>query len=284
MNKTNTIKSKNSSKMGLFRAFLAGAVLLAALVSCAGGPQGSGSRTVTSGPFFITVYGETVPAFDDSALAEAEMDISLALADTEQTPLSGIVRSALYGGQTAEEYAAKVLDDWKTTYRATLDENNAWGFDQSWGYNEEHAVQINGPYAVVSQSIYHYMGGAHGNQLVRYYVFDMSAPKQLAVGDLVSAESFSKLTDYVNRKLRRYSETVGGKPLPDRLPLTAGIFNEETAGLDDFYPAGEGLHIQWDPYEIAAYAYGSIEVVISWEELTGILSPDGLRLAEAFNR
>jgi hypothetical protein len=260
-----------------FSAFIMAALVLA---FCTGLP-GTADET---GPFFITVYGETVPAFEDSSLSDAELDLSFSLADVSEERLAPVVRGALYGGTSVESYALKVIDDLKTAYLETLSENSNWGVDQSWSYSEEHTVLVKSHYAVVSQSRYEYMGGAHGNGSVSYHVFDLEVPCRLTLADIINKNKQDALDALVDRKLRALSEETNGESLPDSLPLSAGIYMADKPMAEDFFPSSKGLHLQWDPYEIAAYAFGGIEVVLDWGELDKILSAEGQKLAAVYSR
>jgi hypothetical protein len=247
-------------------------------LSCAGSPSAK-----QTGPFFITAYGETVPASADSS-SDAELDVSLMLIDAKETALRDLIRTTLYGGQAPAQYAAKIIDDWKATYTLTLEENNEWDTDQSWNYNEEHGVDIAGPYAVISQNIYMYQGGAHGNAATAYLTLDTKAPRLFSLEDLIPKGNFTQLLVSIDRELRAFSRTEHNTPIPDGSPLSSGIYFEDTIPLEDFYPARDGLHFQWDPYEIAAYAYGVVDIAVNWKDLAEILSPAGAELAAAYSR
>lgn len=274
------MKKLKDSVSAALKTAAAIAFALVLLVSCTGLPGTAGK----TGPFFITVYGETVPAFEDSSLSDAELDLSFSLADVSDEQLMPVVRGALYGGTSAESYALKVIDDLKTAYLETLSENSNWGVDQSWSYSEEHTVGVRGHYAVVSQSRYEYMGGAHGNGSVSYHVFDLEIPRRLALADIIDKNKQDDLDALVDRRLRSFSEETSGESLPARLPLSAGIYMEDKPRAEDFFPDTKGLHLQWDPYEIAGYAFGGIEVVLGWNELDGILSAEGRKLAAVYSR
>lgn len=254
------------------------AALSCAALSCAGSPPPK-----QTGPFFTGIYGETVPAFADSS-SDAELDVSLTLLDAKETALRDVLRSALYGGQPPAQYAAKIIEDWKTTYTLTLEENSEWGADQSWSYNEEHGVEITGPYAVISQNVYMYQGGAHGNTVTAYLTLDTKTPRLLSFEDIILRENFPRLSAYIDQGLREFSRSGYDTPIPAGSPLSSGIYFEDTIPLGDFYPARDGLHFQWDPYEIAAYTYGVIDITVGWNDLAEILSPAGAELAAAYSR
>ncbi|MDR1507639.1 MAG: RsiV family protein [Treponema sp.] len=259
-----------------FRFFVPALVMLAAGVfnaGCAGSPKTSAGNAL----FFTTTYGETVPASDDS---DNTLELSFTLVDSRDERLKEFVRSLLYSGRSPEDYAAKITDDLKTTYILTLEENSDWGLDQSWSYNEGQEVLVKGPYALVTQAVDVYQGGAHPNYNTFHYVLDTQAPGQLGLKDIITEDGMQNLPGLMDRELRLFSGEAGKIPLPPGQPLSSGIYFDDSVDPADFFPAADGLHFTWNPYEIAAYVYGIIEITVGWDELS--LTGEGEKLAAAF--
>jgi hypothetical protein len=250
------------------------AFISVSLFACAGVPKPAGNRI-----FFTTTYSETVSAPEGS---EDTLEVSFTLLDTKKCWLTEFIHDLLYSGQSAEEYAAKVTDDLKTTYRLTLEENGEWGFEQSWSYEEEHEASVKGSYAILTRHNFTYTGGAHPNYSTLYYVIELETPKTLGLEDIITKEGLPNFYGYIDRELRLYSDGLTEQPLPPGAPLSAGIYFEDNVTPVNFYPAADGLHLQWNPYEIAAYTYGEIEITLKWDEL--LLSPEGTALAAACRR
>jgi hypothetical protein len=254
----------------------------ALLAACAGIPQ-----TKKTGPFFTATFGETVPAAKDGT-SEAELDLSLVLVDTNQDGLRELVRSLLYAGRSAEEYAADVTDDWKVTYRETSEEYSSWGgdtFDQSWAYNEEQALVLTGPYAVISRNVYIFEGGAHGNYATDYFLIDTQNILQLKTVDIILPENTGVLKSLLEKELRRFAKEKIDKNLPPNEPLSVLGFFIDSDGVpvsDDINPLKEGIVFQYDPYILGPYAVGAIELLVPWDDLDGLLSPEGKNLAAVF--
>jgi hypothetical protein len=248
-------------------------VLTAALLSaCATAPKPAQDKS-----FFTVTYGETVSMAENP---ENALELSFTLVDSEESRLGEFVRSLLYSGQSAEEYAAKITDDLKTTYRFTLEENSEWGYDQSWEYTEEQEVAVTGSYALITRHSFIYEGGAHPDYTSSYYVLDIRTPKAFSLEDIITEEGLPNFYALINRELRRYSDKLTDRPLSPGAPLSAGIYFEDSIAPANFYPAADGLHLLWNPYEIAAYVYGKIEITLDWDEL--LLSPEGTALAAAY--
>lgn len=56
---------------------------------------------------------------------------------------------------------------------------------------------------------------------------------------------------------------------------TAGTAGEVMAERENWNLLSEGLQINFDVYEVAPYAAGPQNILIPWEDLTGIIDPDG---------
>jgi hypothetical protein len=236
-------------------------------------------KPAQDGLFFTVTYGKTVPMSEGS---ENALELSFTMVDSEKSPLGEFVRTLLYGGQSAEDYAAKITDDLETTYRLTLEENSEWGYDQSWEYTEEQEVSVAGSYAVITRHSLIYEGGAHPDYSTWYYVLDLEMPKQLALEDIVAKEGWTNFYVSIDKELRLYSNKLTDQPLLPEAPLSAGIYFEDNVTPVNFYPAADGLHLQWNPYEIAAYVFGVIDITLGWDELADLLSPEGTKLAAAY--
>jgi hypothetical protein len=196
-------------------------------------------------------------------------------------PVQALVQKILYNGRSPEEYGKLLTADWKNEFIAFTKDDPE--YEQSWTYTEEHRLVLKGNYAVISQGISYYRGGAHPNWLENNYILDTEAVRQLQRGDIIPQRNISALKDLVDRKLRVVSEEKTGESLPPGTPLSGGIYFEDAVDLsEDFYPTEKGLSFQWDPYEITPYAVGGVEITLSWQELENFLSPEGKKLAAAF--
>jgi hypothetical protein len=144
----------------------------------------------------------------------------------------------------------------------------------NWYYNEAFAFGAgNSELEVVSREWEYYTGGAHGMRSKDYYVFSLKDRRRLALDDILQDDAKPALDNLVEAALRKRME------IPDWIPLTEqGFFEDSVDKLEDFFLTPQGLGFQWDPYEIAPYSMGIIELVIPYSELTGILTGLGLSL------
>jgi len=140
---------------------------------------------------------------------------------------------------------------------------------------EIEAREVWGTASVASIEISEFVftGGAHPNSRQRLASFDVETGHLLWIDDLTPDPS--ALIPLVEDRLRLEH---GLEPEADL--GEAGFWIDE-GGLalpDNVALVAEGLRLHWDPYEIAPYSMGSIDIVITTDELTGIVderfSPD----------
>lgn len=116
---------------------------------------------------------------------------------------------------------------------------------------------------------YAYTGGAHPNSNLAFYTFDRETGRTLALNDMVS--DTTALLDVVEKAFRKQQDLLPQYNLEER-----GYFLRDG---QFFLPANvglgrDGLIFYYNPYEIAAYAVGPIEVTVPYEQLNGILRGD----------
>lgn len=118
---------------------------------------------------------------------------------------------------------------------------------------------------------YAYTGGAHPNSNLSFYTFDRETGRSLTLNDMVS--DTTALLGVVEKAFRKQQDLLPQYNLEER-----GYFLRDGRF---FLPANvgmsrEGLVFYYNPYEIAAYAVGPIEVTVPYEQLNGILRDDWL--------
>lgn len=124
-----------------------------------------------------------------------------------------------------------------------------------------------GPNALtVKVETFAYTGGAHPNTNLSFYTFDRKTGKALSLNDLVT--DTTALLNVVEMAFRKQQNLPPQYNLEER-----GYFLRDGRF---FLPANmgvgrNGLIFYYNPYEIAAYALGPIEVTVPYEQLNGIL-------------
>lgn len=117
-------------------------------------------------------------------------------------------------------------------------------------------------------------GAAHGNYSINYLHFLIDEKRPLVASDVFKGSGWEgKLGELVLAELDR---TIDG-----------GIWDESRGGVPktaadpaNWSFSGDGLIVQFQPYEVTAYAYGAPTVTIPWGELAPYLVEDAVeRLA-----
>lgn len=122
-------------------------------------------------------------------------------------------------------------------------------------------------YLVLSMYSYAYTGGAHGNYGTSMYCFDVTARKQLSLGDLLSIDSTT-----MQQLLEQHYRKQYAVPAPT--PLNTRLFVKKLEPNKNFYFSPKGLGFSYSPYEIASYADGEIKVWVPFAELKPYLNAD----------
>lgn len=99
-----------------------------------------------------------------------------------------------------------------------------------------------------------YTGGAHGMTTTTVGTLNRKTGQKVCVKDLVPAEKMPAL----QQALREGAiQQLGG----------AEHLQGEVKVIENFYIAADGLHFVYNPYEIACYAKGRVEVVVNLKKL-----------------
>ena len=134
--------------------------------------------------------------------------------------------------------------DWMVGASATTQEFN----------KEYKIVYADGDYLSFYAKEYSYLGGAHGNTIIRVGTISRATGRVLKVGDFVADV---KRVALKNALYDGAVKVLGGKE----------NLQSEVDVVENFYLAKDGLHFVYNEYEIACYAAGSVEVVVDPKSL-----------------
>jgi hypothetical protein len=115
-------------------------------------------------------------------------------------------------------------------------------------------------YAVVKRVVDYYRGGAHGMAETFYAVFDRGAGRFVTLADVADEARRAALRGAVADALRERFGLRADEPL-----TAAGLFEDEVALTGNFFLSAGGIGFHWNPYELAPYSFGAIEVVVALE-------------------
>jgi hypothetical protein len=247
--------------------------LLSGACKSAGTPVRGGPES--RGEFASLAKTRSVFLFPDAQDTSPKLEINLSLLDSPRADRQFIL-DTLYEGLATDEYVEKRLFGYDKMYgemRFVVERiPDMSTIALNWYYKEDFAYKSgNSRLAVISRDWEYYTGGAHGMHNRDYYVFSLGEKRRLSLGDIILDEAKPALDDLVEAALR---EQMG---IPEWIPLSERGFVENPPDkLDDFFLNSQGLGFQWDPYKIAPYSMGIIEVVIPYDALQGMFTPLGL--------
>jgi hypothetical protein len=227
------------------------------------------------------VRQKSVPLFPEKEGKGPQMHIALTLLHIAGNgSLQKCVDDVVYGG-TGNQYIADTFASYEEQYDTVAD----WWFKgppsetMNWRYNEVMEGSLMVPLVLISRSRDYYTGGAHGQQEKQYFVISMeeTVAKQLVLSDLIKDEAQPLLKDTVMAFLRRDADIGVDAPLTE-----ADFFKDTLEELpSNFFITKRELGFHWDPYEIAPYSKGAIEVLIPYISIKSMFTEWGAQIMDA---
>jgi hypothetical protein len=115
-----------------------------------------------------------------------------------------------------------------------------------------------------------YTGGAHGMHHTEYLVFDAATGRRLKPADVFIPGFEPRLDQLIDAKFRQ----MKGLAKTERLDSEKGtLFENFIRHNGNFALMDKGITFFYNEYEIAAYAFGPVELELDYQELRGILRP-----------
>ncbi|MCC5861695.1 MAG: DUF3298 domain-containing protein [Gammaproteobacteria bacterium] len=116
-----------------------------------------------------------------------------------------------------------------------------------------------------------YAGGAHPLSSRQLASFDRDTGERLDIEAVVRPEARTLFADLLTRALRRERGIAAGVSLAD-----AGFFldDDRVPPTDNFAVTADGWLLHYDPYEIAPYALGPVELALAFREIENVARPD----------
>lgn len=218
----------------------------------------------------------SVPLAAKQTKGTARIVITLALLEASEASREGeFFREAFYLGNSAEQYRDALVRKYRTGYQEPPPGAGSAADWEYWERMEARGLRDRG--LVLERERYVYTGGAHGLQTKTYYVIDREELRILGLADFFREPDGAELRRLVLEELRRYGGLETGQP------LSAGIFFEnEPAMSANFHINSEGLGLRWDPYEIAPYSEGGIEIILPWRAIRPLLKLEAMELLATF--
>ncbi|MES2587357.1 MAG: RsiV family protein [Bacteroidota bacterium] len=158
-----------------------------------------------------------------------------------------------------DSFYAQGKQDYENSEYSTL-----WDYDANCQILDEHKL-----FVTLSNSIYTYTGGAHGNGYQEYVHIDKTTGKSLSLADFVTnIEEFTKLSEKEFRKALEIKEEENLEDLGFWFPENKFYCN------DNFYFMGDSISFFFNSYEIAPYSMGQSEFSIPLNKIKHLLKID----------
>jgi hypothetical protein len=170
------------------------------------------------------------------------------------------------------EYFKGYENDFKDLKAADFKESSfMYNMDQS-----EHILMVyqSQKIATIADFTYVYSGGAHGNYGTSYSSYDLVNKKELKLTEIITADGKKQLSALLAKAVRAQFK------LKPSAPLSEVLFENKIAPNQNFYITGKGIGFSYNPYEIAAYAFGEINLFIPFKEIEASLVPSFRKLLQ----
>lgn len=113
-----------------------------------------------------------------------------------------------------------------------------------------------------------YTGGAHGGHFVRLVMHDDAGGRRVSLSDVLVPGGVDSITARAERRFRADRGIA-----PDASLNSTGLWFEQDRFrlADNTALTREGLRLLYNPYEVASYADGPIDLVLPWSEVAPFL-------------
>ncbi len=162
----------------------------------------------------------------------------------------------------AHAQAASFRKDFNESGKDLPAETPPWTLNSS--FAEEYQTER---LLVFLQSGYLYTGGAHGMPLLDAFIFDLTSGKRVTMADLYLPGYLEVLSRYTRQKLQANQDLIGEKDW-----IITGT-EPKAENFTVVFPTAQGIRVVFPPYQVAAYASGSPEVLVPYSELSRLARP-----------
>jgi len=204
----------------------------------------------------LKVNGELLEgaATDSDALSLKESALDLMQEDFSD--YQDAFDSAFANSNTEQD--AKFMDESPQIYK--------WDQQSSWEaiYNENYILSVRAFY-------YEYRGGAHGNYSYSNIVFSLKSGEELSPENLFKPGYENQLKQLALIQLEKQFKA----PSADALKQQGFFLSNGLELTDNIFIQKNGIGFTYNPYEIAPYSFGSIDIFIPWSSLQSWIKPDG---------
>ncbi len=144
--------------------------------------------------------------------------------------------------------------------------------EQPWFLERKAFVLRNTPKVLsLSFSERSFLGGAHGLATVHYVNLDPATGERIALSGLLKEGALAEATRLGEARFREVRAVAEGAALKD----SGFTFENDLFALpENFALRDDGIAFYYNPYDVAPYAMGATEIVLSWEEARDLFAPE----------
>lgn len=169
------------------------------------------------------------------------------------------------------------IDDYKKFFKesegdltedAMINESDESNSVSPWDNTEKMIIRHNAN-GLFSYTIFsdRFTGGAHGGKNFLNTVVDMKTGEKITEDDLFSETTKPLIVNMIINKIMKMQKVAEASDLQD-----IGFFDAAEIGLNkNFYLNEKGLTYTYNEYEIAAYAVGTTDVLLTYNEIADLL-------------
>lgn len=220
-------------------------------------------------PEFVRVEADTLLSRGDCSI---EVGYSFeSIANASKSPALGAIEQANIGYFFGmEEFDGTVREAVERSLReldeTVLSEAEAYGCDRELWLSTSSNVERCDSMLVCGIHTESYMGGAHGMSGTYYHVYSLESGCELTLEELFDAPTLERMRGAL---VARLLETNGASEVGEL--EEHGFFPSQIDLTENFAPTSSGgLLLRYNPYDIACYARGPVEVRFSREELEAL--------------
>jgi hypothetical protein len=117
---------------------------------------------------------------------------------------------------------------------------------------------------------YAFTGGAHGLQTRQFMVINLWTGKEIVLKDIFKINYEAPLDEILSDKIHEMNHIPTSQNLKD-----SGFFTDSIKPTENFYLTRDGIGFYYNQYDIAPYAYGTIDLFIPLKDLKEVLLTGG---------
>ena len=137
-------------------------------------------------------------------------------------------------------------------------------------HNKHHILPVYKDLYTLSMFAYEYSGGAHGNYGTQLYQFTQ-AGNRLSWKDILLPDAEKAIQPLLQKAIAQHLEIPTTTPVAEM-----GLFiqNNTIPLAYSFALTEKGLRLIYNPYEIASYAVGMIDITIPYAALSNVVKTE----------